>query len=206
MINVYIFDFNDSFTFNIANRLNDLSLSHKVIKQKDHKSTLDKVLKIKRRKICLIFGPGPGHPDDYHEVADYLDRLMKQQNLLLWGICLGHQILMKQLGFNILRIKPNHGVPIKLKWHKKSILVQQYNSLAVKYNPAIELKGKILHYKGIVWGFEGPRVVSWQFHPESVGTSCPLKFFSSLPKFLYNSKDASKTSNQDRRHLLSRYP
>jgi anthranilate/para-aminobenzoate synthase component II len=197
MNNIYIFDFNDSFTFNIANRLHQLKLSHQVIPRKDHRIYLEKIFKIKKKKICLILGPGPGHPSDYLDISHMLERLFLKKNLFILGICLGHQILMKQLGFKIFRIKPNHGVPVKLIWQKKSIIVQQYNSLAVKYDRSKMIEGTIMYHKRHIWGFVRMRLVSWQFHPESVGTSCPLKFFSSLSDFLYNSKDASKTSNQD---------
>jgi len=205
MNNIYILDFDDSFTFNITNRLYQMNLTAEIVPLEDHIKILKKISKIKDQKICLILGAGPGHPDHYDFLNEGLNELMQQQNVLLFGICLGHQILMKRLGFKIFKKRPLHGVPFVMRYKKQSVLVQQYNSLAVKYKRAPSIKGKILHQNGVLLGMESERLVSWQFHPESVGTSCPLMFFSSVPNFLYNSRDGSKTQNQDRRHILARH-
>ena len=194
---IFIFDFDDSFTFNIANRLLKMGLQSEVVVQKNHKRILDKILKIKDEKYCLILGPGPGHPNEYSLINSFLDRLLKKENILMFGICLGHQILMKKLGYKIAKKVPNHGISQNIFYKNKIVSVQQYNSLVVKYRKNSQNDGKILLYDGDIWGFESERLVSWQFHPESVGTTCPLLFFSSIPIFLYNSKDGNKKKNQN---------
>ena len=59
---VIIIDFFDSFTYNIASQLNQFGLKAKVISY-DRLNTIDRYLNAKGNAI--IYGPGPGHPDDY---------------------------------------------------------------------------------------------------------------------------------------------
>lgn len=202
-----LFDFADSFTFNIASILHRLGISFQVISLKDAFCVLEQLALHKKRKV-IIFGPGPGTPQDYSFLFPAIRPLLKRPYYFHMGICLGHQLLATLRGYQIERCShPCHGQREKFiippwpdifprHYIDQKILVQRYNSLRVKRDGPLEdkwpLTGEIMACR-----FKGG--VSFQFHPESVGTSCPYLFFNTITKFLYNKKDEQK--NPHRRDL-----
>lgn len=171
---IYIIDFEDSFTYNIANILYphekkiEVIPHHIFFEQKLYK--LDTPL-----KIAVILGPGPGHPKEYCKYFNKIKKIMCQGNIYIMGICLGHQIMNKLTGAQIKKASNQlHGQTIKILFKNKKINVQCYNSLGV-YIKGVEQK--INFY---------PNGISYQFHPESVGTSENMLFFHDLLKFIKN--------------------
>ena len=140
-------------------------------------------------------------------------KLVRNQSVYIMGICLGHQLIWNFLGCEITHSQnPIHGQTKTLRipdWsffpsniRGESISVQKYNSLIVDTDQS--------HHKGnFVYDEAGEclmghlhGVITYQFHPESVGTSYPTGFFSGLKKFLYNETD--EIASQDRRDLRSK--
>jgi anthranilate/para-aminobenzoate synthase component II len=172
---IYIVDFDDSFTYNIANILYPLNLDIKVI---NHNLFFDK--NINYEKCAVILGPGPGHPNDYKRYFNQIIKLLNNSNIYLMGICLGHQLISLQLGHKIVpSSNRQHGEKIIFSWKKKNHIVQRYNSLAVKPNGNEQ---EILYNNEVmILGYKNGQ--SFQFHPESVGTENPLYFFKDLLAF-----------------------
>ena len=177
-----LIDFDDSFTFNVLQELVESGMDVKVIHWLDFEELPD--------SDWLILGPGPGHPDDYQRIFPLIEEwLQKKKNL--FGVCLGHQIYWRLLGEDVVRSKePLHGQKILLHldedWSKflkvpNSLHVQRYNSLSVPAqgtmrNPQLKnfvQDGEILMTRG-----EG--ILTYQFHPESMGTSYRQSFFRPL--------------------------
>lgn len=182
---VWIIDFDDSFTFNIASELYRIGFDCEVIHWKKWLGPRTLVPKL------LVLGPGPGHPDDYEIEQTLLDWWKTQVPIV--GLCLGHQFLARFLGLKVTQARsPMHGEAINLSspdfWTKELELpstfsVQRYNSLGVPRSPLPK------EWQG--WEHEGEwislvhkRALSYQFHPESVGTSCPEALFKSMAKFI----------------------
>ena len=199
-IDLYILDFQDSFTYNIFSVLKETNptLRIKVIPYKEILS-LCRSLKSTKRKFGLILGPGPGHPDEYLEVESYISTFLAMKNVYLMGICLGHQIIAKALGHNIKSsIKPVHGQTQTYNLNCDfsrfldgvgTITVQRYNSLSAYYTKPDsrlenELKIKYLKEGEEIIMIKGERLLTYQFHPESVGTTCPKKYFQHIVNFL----------------------
>lgn len=192
---LYIFDFNDSFTYNIYSTLvninNDLVI--KVISFNDIEITLKNIIGT-NQKCGIILGPGPGHPSEYSFIHKHLREILDNPNFFLMGICLGHQILLEFLGCIVTKTKsPIHGQVAHYKLNSRlanhigclqDIYVQRYNSHAVfktnSYDRSLELFKK--NDEVIISVSE--RLLTYQFHPESIGTSCPKNFFMRLVKFL----------------------
>ncbi len=181
MSQVWLVDFDDSFTYNIAAEFMRLGLECRVIPWREW------TVPSTRFPRLLVLGPGPGHPDEY----GIEDRLMAwwKTNVPIGGICLGHQFLARFLGLPVARSsRPAHGEsflrPVPPKWQKKmtwpeQVEVQRYNSLGVL--------ARALPSDWVGWEVEGEwmvlshkRALSYQFHPESVGTTCPDSFFLPL--------------------------
>lgn len=194
---IYLCDFEDSFTYNIYSEVLELGLKIEVISYKKINRLLERVLPL-GEKFILILGPGPGHPSDYHEIKEKISKLMENENIMLFGICLGHQLICEALGLSVERaLVPKHGESIELNLKEdeakifslpQKLSVQRYNSLAVLQNIETE---KIITHLGLEAFFhekelmllKGERFISYQFHPESVGTTYRSRFFRALHNF-----------------------
>ncbi len=210
---IYLIDFNDSFTYNIANELNLLGRKVKVI---DHSKVFDFLENFKAKETAtIIYGPGPGHPRDYKDLFPSIEKLLSNQKIYHVGICLGHQILWAIAGISSkLSNKPQHGQSFLFKipeWSDtfntdsfgQEIFVQRYNSLVVDLNDqeiydttSADLgdffqKVKSSYMQGELAFCRYRRGLSMQFHPESVGTSCPKLFFEAIISLPYNDRNGS---------------
>ncbi len=188
---VIIIDFLDSFTYNIAAEVGKKGFNFKVFE--NSLMVFKKLEKIKEKKV-IILGPGPGHPDEYQEIFPIIQRLLKKKNLFFLGICLGHQILWRVQGEQVVKSKkPIHGMAVPFiipPWEdlfKKRIwgietMVQRYNSLTVK--PSRKNRNNFSLSGGEVMAGRFERGLTYQFHPESIGTDNPDLFFEPLKKIL----------------------
>lgn len=173
-------DFEDSFSYNVIQELNEVGLTVEVLHWMDFSSVTEHDL--------LVLGPGPGHPDDYFRIFDVIKQ-WQSAGKKIFAVCLGHQILWRLKDHEVKRsLHPLHGQQIELKldenWQAwlqlpRTISVQRYNSLAVIY------QGEVSGVQNLVEGGEiiisrGPDFISYQFHPESMGTKCRPSFFSPI--------------------------
>lgn len=153
----------------------------------------------------VVFGPGPGHSSEYlsglHYWLNHLRSLQIQfPQLYQLGICMGHQLIWHNLGFKAKRsCYPSHGgrhiIELTEFWKDKLQLptsfleVQRYNSLVVDIQAsevsAMKSNGglkemedlQVLFHQGELMMSCWHRVMTYQFHPESVGTSFRKNFF-----------------------------
>jgi anthranilate/para-aminobenzoate synthase component II len=189
-MDIYFVDFEDSFSFNVISEIKKMGLNPQVMNRISWQKKITST-----KKSLTILGPGPGHPDDY-ELNKILKKLVNEKNHYFFGICLGHQLLAQALGFSVSKCQnPVHGQSIQyaipqawreyLGFRHSTIKIQRYNSLAPmmgrsNLNPLI--------HSSWVWENEliamrGERFLSYQFHPESIGTSYPQAFFKPLRHF-----------------------
>lgn len=186
MISALLVDFNDSFTWNVVQEVEEIGIKTDVMEWEDFETLPSHDL--------LILGPGPGHPDDYQRIFPLIREWLNLKRPL-FGICLGHQIFWRILGEEVLRSKfPVHGQKVKLEltptWIEwlgvqDNVLVQRYNSLAVPAQAALrnpDIKN-IIQDGEIMLSF-GEKVLTYQFHPESVGTTYRRSFFMPLLRYL----------------------
>lgn len=172
-------EFDDSFSFNVISELTKLPLEVVVVHWMDFESTDGFDL--------IVLGPGPGHPDDYQRIFPLIENWISDERPLL-GICLGHQIYWRLLGEDVIRSKePLHGQKVKLNltpewtsWLGVSgeVWVQRYNSLSVMGQVSTRYPHlKTFEVDGEIMITKGEKVITYQFHPESVGTTLPECFF-----------------------------
>ncbi len=187
---VLIVDFEDSFTFNIQGMINDWGITSEVLHYK--KLSLEE---IKKNYHTIIWGPGPGHPNEYASAIKLIEEVFKQNNIYQIGICLGHQLIFKSLGFEIVEApQKRHGrrtgyqVPSWEEFDQKyggtELWVQYYSSLAVKESVSLKEGLEYTIKDGVIDSGKGPNHLSFQFHPESVGTNCPEVLFYKWRKSL----------------------
>lgn len=175
---IYIIDFEDSFTFNIATELYVFEKDIIVVPHEEFftSKNFGHLMDTVKTPTAVILGPGPGSPDEYQSYFPKIERMRSDPRFFIMGICLGHQVLAMMDGLPIRRsIKPVHGGQVKINFENKNILVQRYNSLAVFESPKSFKEIQIRQF---------PRGISYQFHPESIGTENRHLFFEELIKFI----------------------
>lgn len=175
-------DFDDSFSYNVVQELEEIGIGVEVLNWKDFEALPDTEL--------LVLGPGPGHPDDYQRIfpllSDWLDLEKK-----FFGICLGHQIFWRLLGEDVVRSKePVHGQKVSLRLNEDwqnyfqlppELKVQRYNSLGVPSQAGLrhrDVKNVLIDDEIMISRTKS--VLTYQFHPESLGTMCRQSFFLPL--------------------------
>ena len=173
-------DFEDSFSYNVVQELTVAGLAVDVIHWLDFSDVTDHDL--------LVLGPGPGHPDDYFRIFEVV-KAWQATGKKIFAVCLGHQILWRLKGNEVKRSQyPLHGQKIELHldsawqaWLKmpQTISVQRYNSLAVMVGEADSETQNFVENGEIIMS-RGPQFISYQFHPESMGTKCRQSFFSPI--------------------------
>ena len=175
---IYIIDFEDSFTFNIAAELYHSEKEIEVISHQEFflDTQFNHFIQAVSGPIAVILGPGPGSPEGYNNYFEKMRQLQNHLQIYLMGICLGHQLLALIDGLSVRPSShPNHGGQIKINFENKDLLVQRYNSLAVfdslKSCEEIQVR-------------KWPRGISYQFHPESIGTQNRPLFFRDLLDFI----------------------
>lgn len=173
---IIIIDFEDSFTYNVASVLFPYEKSVVVISHHDFfKIHLENYFNSKDTH-ALILGPGPGHPDEHQKYFEEIEKFRKLKNFYVMGICLGHQILGLIDKKIVSKAQEQiHGQTIFIEFDGSERAVQRYNSLAV-YEDGIEVN---------IRRFE--RGISYQFHPESVGTDSNSLYFRELLDFIHTS-------------------
>lgn len=182
MIKATLIDFEDSFTYNLVQELLVAGFNVEVINWKDFEANPSEGL--------LVLGPGPGHPSDYQSIFPLLKSWLSDKKPF-FGVCLGHQIFWLLQNEEVVRSKlPLHGQKIKLnltsewrEWLQISgeVYVQRYNSLAVlsqasTRNPYV--KNFIQDDEILITRSES--VITYQFHPESIGTTYRTQFMKAI--------------------------
>lgn len=179
---VLLVDFYDSFTFNIAAELASMGVRC-VTKRFNHVDFSDL-----ETYQGVILGPGPGHPSDYAHKIDWKNLLKKR----VVGICLGHQLIHMYLGrevtpaSNILHGQTELLPKQSFISHIPNTRVQRYNSLAVRFTQLNDHEEYITNDANELMAYRYESLLSYQFHPESVGTICRSDFFEIIVRFFYN--------------------
>ncbi len=122
----------------------------------------------------VIVGPGPGNPSDassekmrkLEEITEYL----RIHDRVFLSVCLGHQILCKQLGFALERKEePTQGVQREIDFFGERQKIGSYNTFAavntskfVRADIAFDKDTKEIH------AIRRENFSGLQFHPESI--------------------------------------
>ncbi len=123
-----------------------------------------------------VLGPGPGNPNDdgaekIHMNMDIARQLLTENKKALF-VCLGHQILCRQLGFTVLKKRiPLQGVQKEIDLFGKKEIVGFYNTFVAE---PPEILGDIMISSDSdsreIHAVKGRNFIGFQFHPESILT------------------------------------
>lgn len=170
---IIIIDFEDSFTYNLAGELYPYEPNLRVITHSKFFAEDYKMILPSSQRMAIILGPGPGRPEVFEHHFNKIRDLRNNAQIYMMGVCLGHQILGLIDGLSILDAsKKVHGQTQSISFEGTERVVQRYNSLSVYEN------GRETHYRKFNNG------ISYQFHPESVGTQNSIQYFKALLEFI----------------------
>ncbi|GAA1146663.1 aminodeoxychorismate synthase component I [Ornithinicoccus hortensis] len=172
---VLLIDNVDSFTFNIADLLHRVLGRPPVVWGHDHPASAEDL----RGFAAIVVGPGPGRPQHAADMG-LSDLALRQREVPVLGICLGHQGLAHLAGDEVVELaEPMHGRVGTVEHDGSGLFegvpspfrVVRYHSLEVRPAPASPLRVTArTREDGCVMGLADPGARRWgvQFHPESV--------------------------------------
>ena len=177
---ILIIDNYDSFTYNLVHYVEEHN--YKVQVFRNDKITLQKIRKLKPKKI--IISPGPCTPDEAGISIDLIKYFYKKFPIL--GVCLGHQSIGQAFNAKIIKASKimhgkvstvtNKGSEI-FKGLPKKFDATRYHSLVIKNNSLPEyfkiISDTIDDNKKVIMGIQHVKypIYGVQFHPESIATT-----------------------------------
>ena len=177
---ILIIDNYDSFTYNLVHYVEEHN--YKVQVFRNDKITLQKIRKLKPKKI--IISPGPCTPDEAGISIDLIKYFYKKFPIL--GVCLGHQSIGQAFNAKIIKASKimhgkvstvtNKGSEI-FKGLPKKFDATRYHSLVIKNNTLPEyfkiISDTIDGNKKVIMGIQHIKypIYGVQFHPESIATT-----------------------------------
>ena len=173
---ILMIDNYDSFTYNLVQYLGALGQNIKVFR--NDKLTVDKIKKLKPKRI--IISPGPGRPEDAGISCAVIEEFSGEVPIL--GVCLGHQAIGYVYGGRIIGAKKLMHGKTSLIYHNKQTIFKgipnpfigtRYHSLIVETKSLPDVLEIIAWTKEKeIMGLKHKEFPLWgvQFHPESILT------------------------------------
>lgn len=170
---VVLVDFEDHFIHMWARILEELGARVSVLPH-----SASEIAEATTKADVFILGPGPGDPLALTErrqsrVLALLEQLMAASRPTL-AVCLAHQILCWKLGLPVRRrTVPNQGLQRPISWRGRTELVGFYNTFEAHLGISEGSAGNCVKLAddGAIDSLIMSRLVSLQFHPESILTT-----------------------------------
>ncbi|MEU7612584.1 anthranilate synthase family protein [Micromonospora sp. NPDC049204] len=181
---VLVVDNEDTFMGMLGHQLRSLGLRTTITRY-------DSPLQLEGYDLVIV-GPGPGDPSDMTDPRMNTLRTLTRELLAgavpFLSICLGHQVLAAELGFDLVRrTVPNQGVQMRVDLFGRSELVGFYNTYTARSAHGVISRGqgKTVQVSrtpetGEVHALRGPGFRSVQFHLESILTQHGPQILSDL--------------------------
>ncbi|KAF8477316.1 ADC synthase [Kalaharituber pfeilii] len=186
---ILLLDFYDSFTHNLASLLRSSTGASVDVFLHDHFSTLPHLEADLKFYNALVIGPGPGSPEDPRDIGvvkQLWTALSPQNQLPIFGVCLGLQSLCIAFGGQLKRLNVvKHGIISEIEHVGWDIFDGVGTVKAVRYHSLhVDMNGSDNQIQELAWaadGNENGRVLMaakhrtkpyWavQYHPESICT------------------------------------
>lgn len=173
---IVLIDNYDSFTYNLVQYFGDLGAETAVYR--NDQITPDEIFALNPKAI--VISPGPSDPDHAGICLDVIQKAANE-NMPLFGVCLGHQAIGQVFGGKIIRVAPMHGKTSQMHHEGESVFkglpspfeATRYHSLTIDPNSmpdCLDVTAKT--DDDVIMGVrhkEKP-IHGVQFHPESIAT------------------------------------
>ena len=167
----------DSFTYNLVQYFGDLGEETRVYR--NDQVTVDQVISEKPKGI--IISPGPSAPDNAGICLEII-KAAANENIPLFGVCLGHQAIGQAFGATIIQTEPMHGKTSHIQHRNNSVFkelespikVTRYHSLIIDPQTLPDdLEVTASTEDAIIMGVQHKTkpIHGVQFHPESIATA-----------------------------------
>ena len=173
---IVLIDNYDSFTYNLVQYLGDLNVESTVFR--NDQISIEEVLKLSPKG--LMISPGPSDPDHAGICLDVV-QAADNNDIPLFGVCLGHQTIGQAYGGKIVRTSPMHGKRSEINHDGKSVFanlpapleVARYHSLIIERESLPDCLEVTAEIDGIIMGVahKTKPIHGVQFHPESIATN-----------------------------------
>ena len=174
---ITLIDNYDSFTYNLVQYLGDLGVGTRVYRNDE--VSAEHVLS--ESPSGILISPGPSDPDQAGICLELI-ALSAQQDMPLFGVCLGHQAIAQAFGGTIIRAaEPIHGKVSEIRHEEKTMFkglpspypVARYHSLIAEKDSlpdCLEITAEL--DDGMIMGLSHKikPIHGVQFHPESIAT------------------------------------
>ncbi|MBL4804580.1 MAG: aminodeoxychorismate/anthranilate synthase component II [Alphaproteobacteria bacterium] len=173
---IILIDNYDSFTYNLVQFLGDLGAETSVYR--NDKVSVDEVFE--KQPKGLLISPGPSDPDHAGICLELVKRAANE-NMPLFGVCLGHQTIGQVFGGKVIKAKPYHGKISSITHNNSSVFkdlpspleITRYHSLIVEKESlpsTLEITAET--DDGTIMGLQHKTapIHGVQFHPESIAT------------------------------------
>lgn len=209
-MNILIIDNYDSFTYNLADYLTQLTGKKPDIFLNDQVDE-DILAKIYSGNFwkALVISPGPGHPGNLRDFG-VCQKLVKEVPLPLLGVCLGHQGLCHLSGSQIVEANELfHGRTSRIKHIGRDLFAELPNPLEVVRYHSLAAQQLSEQLELLAWtdnneimAVKHKELPAWgvQFHPESYLTQSGMML---LNNFLQLAQEWWQQKN--RRNMLSNF-
>nr|YP_009504483.1 anthranilate synthase component 2 [Cyanophora sudae]AWW13655.1 anthranilate synthase component 2 [Cyanophora sudae] len=167
----------DSFTYNLAQYLNELGVD--ILVRRNDKITVKEIQNLNIQGV--VISPGPGRPTEAGISMEIIKELGPTMPIL--GVCLGHQTIGHIFGGKIIKAPQLiHGKPSTIYHNQKGVFSNLENPLiATRYHSLIiekescppELEITAWTEDGLIMGVQHKQyqhIQGIQFHPESILT------------------------------------
>jgi len=175
---ILMIDNYDSFTYNIVQYCLELGADLKIIRNDE--LSANEIKELNPDKIIL--SPGPATPNEAGVCLEVIEKLGKNGNTPIMGICLGHQSIAQVFGGEVIKAtNMMHGKTSQIEVVKddiifknlpKTITETRYHSLIVNKENLphdIEVTSKSLDDNEIMsLKIKDKNIYGVQFHPESI--------------------------------------
>ena len=187
MSKILLLDNYDSFTYNLVQYLEELSLGEITVKKNDE-IDLDEI----EAFDTIVLSPGPGLPKEAGIMAALLKKYYKTKKIL--GVCLGHQAIIEAFGGSIKNLdKVYHGVTTKvLQTNNQSLLFEgipkaykagryhSWSGIIDRMPDTLEVTGVDEHGEVMAIQHVSYPVYGVQYHPESIMTAVGKKILANF--------------------------
>ena len=186
---ILLIDNYDSFTYNIVQYLGDLDTESEVVR--NDQITVDEAIAKKPKGI--IISPGPSDPDHAGICLDVV-KACAENEIPLFGICLGHQSIGQAFGGKIVKTEPMHGKRSFIMHNDTGVFenlaspmeVARYHSLIIEKESLPEYLEITAEIGDIIMGVAHKTlpIHGVQFHPESIATEKGHTIFKNFLRML----------------------
>ncbi|MFA7681674.1 MAG: chorismate-binding protein [Candidatus Peribacteraceae bacterium] len=164
---ITIIDNEDGFSHMLRHMIEAAGAQANVVSYKDFDEAEDNA-------DVVIVGPGPGNPlneeDEKMQILAKTTAALRENDRTFLSVCLGHQDVCRQLGFEIIKKEePSQGMQKPINFFGRQEDVGFYNTFAAINARSVDgVDASFDESTGEIYALRGEHFSSFQFHPESI--------------------------------------